>query len=175
MNLKTARLLMNMSQSQLSTVIGVSQPLIHAWESGKEVIPGRRKQQLEQIFKVPITAEKEIEMNEHFQNGRIKALAEIEAKIEAKLNKEGRSGEQLTNSRFTGSAPARSSRERLGLTDYGNQDHERANERGLSKTPSRRAEPRTSAPPLGSATRRGSLRHSTPSPALSQGLRRWHR
>jgi transcriptional regulator with XRE-family HTH domain len=121
MNLKQARLFMGWTQVELSERLRTSQPLINFWENGKVPIPSERQHQLEALFGIPITINAENDMKiqnkEAYENGKRKALAEIQARLDAKFgNSESSSSQTITNARFTGSAPPqRSSRARLGF------------------------------------------------------------
>jgi len=157
MHLRVALAVMNMSRGELAERLGVTPPLISMWENGKIPIPENRQQQLNEIFGVPITIEKESNEMKHsqaFQNGRRQALQWIENKIEERLNRENGTGEQISNQRFT--AQAKTSRERLGFAsaDEGHKAEQQAFENTLSavkKIQNHRA-PRQVGNPQGSPT-----------------------
>lgn len=126
MDLRQARMFMGWSQIELSKRLGITQPLINMWEHGKVSIPTKRQQQLEELFGVPITFEKENDsMNSQaFENGRRRALQQIEEKLAAAREDDSSPVKQSFTNHLR-AAPARSSRERLG---FGNTEDEHRRE-----------------------------------------------
>lgn len=103
-------------------------------------------------------------MNQHFQNGRLKALAEIEAKLEAKYNQEVKGSEHFTNSNRHAAPPQRSSRVRLG---FGNTEHEHRREQQALENAVKagRIQNRTTLPSGGQSVARASDGLFIPTPA----------
>ena len=156
MDLRQARIFMGWSQIELSKRLGITQPLINMWEHGKVSIPTKRQQQLEELFGVPVTFEKENQnMNSQaFENGRRRALQQIEEKLAAARGDDSSLVKQsFTNQRLA--APARSSRERLG---FGNVEAERGREQQALENAVRagRIQNRTNLPSGGQPVARAS-------------------
>lgn len=127
MEFKVALAIMNIRRADLAEVLGVTPPLISMWENGKVPVPKHRQQQINDFFGVPIIFTEENEMmkkqqSEAFMNGRRRALAAIDAKLNEKYGADQE--KHPIGGKFVNSNPTkqRSSRERLGLSSNGLND-----------------------------------------------------